>query len=224
MKPCEVRCGNPSQYEAQRERTVTEGGVWAVAFQERWSQSYKRICGQGKSERKTGNRTPKASKAINQLNYFSRRAIKGIQHSHTESQDLIPGKVFQPTHPFGHETPQCYFTTLCFTSKKKRTLDIVCLMSYDSVWKCKCETHLHPKSLLLLSLFPPFSRYFSPHTALICTREKKDEDKVMRKWNDSLSEANLLPGADACYCVQDQRGFIWFRIENIAGIESVAYT
>ncbi|CAJ1078743.1 Hypothetical predicted protein [Xyrichtys novacula] len=29
MKPGEVRCGNPSQYEAERETTVTEGGVWA---------------------------------------------------------------------------------------------------------------------------------------------------------------------------------------------------
>lgn len=109
MKPCEVRCGNPSQYEAERGRTVTKGGVWRS----------KRICGQGKSERKTGNRTQKASKAIKQQNNFSRRVIKGIQHSHTLSQNPIPGKVFQPTHPFGHETHECYFTPLCFPSKKK---------------------------------------------------------------------------------------------------------
>lgn len=45
MKPCEIRCGNPSQYEAVRERTVT-GMLWAVTFLERLSQSYIRMCGQ----------------------------------------------------------------------------------------------------------------------------------------------------------------------------------
>ena len=120
MKPCEVRCGNPSQYEANRERTVTEGGwrLWhSMKGEVRVTQGF---VDKGKVREKTGKRTPKASKAIKLLNYFSRRAIKGIQHSHTESENVIPGKVLQPTHPFGHETPQCYLTTHRFTSKKKK--------------------------------------------------------------------------------------------------------
>lgn len=155
----------------QSERT---GGVEAVTFHERWSQSYKRICGQEESERKKkGN----GKQRHRQLNYFSRRALKGIQHSHTESQ-----RVFQPTHPLGHDTPQCYFTTLCFTSKKKRTHDMICLMSYDSVWKCKCETHLHPKSLLLLSLFPSFCVCSPPHTDLYRREKRWGQSREKIKW------------------------------------------
>lgn len=91
------------------------------------------------------------------LNYHLRRTIKGIQHSHTESQNLIPGKAFQPVDPFHQDTPQYYFATLCFTSKNKRSHDMICLMSSGSFWKCKCETHLHcchsfPHSVFVLPL------------------------------------------------------------------------
>lgn len=61
MKPCEVKCGNPSQYEPNRAGT---GGVEAVTFHERWSQSYKRICEQGDIDKKTGKRKSKGFKCL----------------------------------------------------------------------------------------------------------------------------------------------------------------
>lgn len=121
MKPCEVRCGKPSQYEAGTEREQWQK-EWCGLWHSRKGEVRVTEGFMGKRKR-AGKRTPKASKAIKRLNYFSRRAIKkGIRHSHTESRNLIPGKGFQPTHPFGHDTPQCY---LCYRSpfhlKKKNT-------------------------------------------------------------------------------------------------------
>lgn len=115
MKPCEVRCGNPSQFEAERERTATEAAGWAVTFQERWSQSCKRICRQVKSESKPGNRASEAIIEAKLLFYKSNKKVFSILDHRTQFLE----KVFQPTHAFGHETPQRYFA-LRFTSKRNK--------------------------------------------------------------------------------------------------------
>lgn len=75
MKPCEVRCGNPSQYEAEREESDRRRGVGCDIPGKVKSELQKDLWTR-KSERKIRNRAPNTSKAIKWLNYFSRRAIK----------------------------------------------------------------------------------------------------------------------------------------------------
>lgn len=84
-----------------------------------------------KSESKPGNRASEAIKEAKLLFYKSNKKVFSTLDHRTQFLE----KVFQPTHAFGHETPQRYLA-LRFTSKrKKKTLDIICLMSYDSLSK-----------------------------------------------------------------------------------------
>lgn len=137
-----------------------------------------------KSERIWGwNRTH------HKLNYFSRTTFP---HWFME----------KPSNPHIHLAMRHLRVTLPLyvSPQEKRTRDMISLMSYDSVWKCKCETHLHPSTLLLLSLLPSFALHAVPTR----TRgRRKDESEVMRKSNGSWSEhrvANLL---------------CWFRLGNV---------
>lgn len=76
------------------------------------------------------DRTPKASKAIKQFNYFSRRAIKRYS--------AFPHWITQPDSWKSLPTHMSFWPwdtsmILCNSdvTSKKRTLDIICLMSYS---------------------------------------------------------------------------------------------
>lgn len=76
MKPCEVKCGNPSQHEPTRAREL-EGGGCDIPWKVKSELQHDKI------ERKHA----KGKKRHWQLNYFLRK-LKGFQHSYIESPNI----------------------------------------------------------------------------------------------------------------------------------------
>ena len=229
MKPCEVRCGNPSQFEAERERTATEAAVWAVTFQERWGQSYKRICGQAKSESKPGNRE---SKAIKQLNYYSRRAIKRYSaHWITE-----PDSWKKSSNPHMHLATRHLSGTSLSVSPPRGKKNTWYHLS-NELWLTFENVNVKPiftpkKSFTAVTLFP--SHLSSPLPLMLgrSVRESKKKKKKERKNTRTKSwggpergpEANLQWGGEACNCAQEEWSSIWFSVRNITALENWPYT